>query len=172
VPDVIDGGAQGVPRRVLLRVAGALVPGMVLAATGAGVATAASIPAADGDVRGAFTASGYSWSAGRAAGEPATGVMFALTASGRPLSGRRIRFSISSFHAVGRGLWFEPAPGPKSVSRYGYLDLDPDGSGTVLLDPWLRHGDVPTAAVGAHPMLRAQVVGSDEILASARISVI
>jgi len=172
VPDVIDSGPQGVSRRVVLRGAAALVPGLVLAPTGAGMAAAASVPVPYGSVRGAFSAAGYSWSAGRAGGDPATDVVFVLTAGGRPLAARRVRFSISSFHAVGRGLWFETAPGRKSVSRLGYLDLDTDDSGTVVLDPWLRRGDVPSAAVGAHPRLRAQLVASEKILASARISVI
>jgi hypothetical protein len=98
--------------------------------------------------------------------------VFALAADGRPLTAVRVRFSISSFHAVERSVWFEAAPHRKTVLRLGYLDLDTDQSGLVLLDPWLRLGVVSTAAIGARPMLRAQLVGSENILATARLSVI
>lgn len=175
MPELIDGGAQGVSRRVVLRGAGALLPGVILTAAGGGVAAGASVPAAHGAVQGAFSALGYSWPTFASevqAGEAVSGVVFALTTGGWPLADRRVRFSISSFHAVGRSVWFEASPGRKSVSRLGYLDLDTDESGTVVLDQWLRCGAVSTAAIGAYPVLRAQLVGSETILASARLSVI
>ena len=174
MPELIDSGAQGVSRRVVLRGVGALLPGLVLTVAGGGVPAAASASAAGGAVQGTFSGSGYSWPTVAStveAGEAVSGVVFTLTEGGRPLADRRVRFSISSFHVVGGSVWFEAAPGQKSVGRLGYLDLDTDGSGTVALDRWLRRGAVSTAAIGAHPVLRAQLVGSETILASARLSV-
>ncbi|MBB5873680.1 hypothetical protein F4553_007114 [Allocatelliglobosispora scoriae] len=177
MPESIDGGTRMVPRRVILRGTGALVPAVILASATGGAAAAASPSAADrtsGDrtVRGAFSAGGYGWPAAEPRARAAAGVTFTLTAGGLPLADRRVRFSLSEFHAAGRSLWFEAAPGPKPARRLGYLDLDTDASGTVLLDRWLRLGAVPTAAIGAHPLLRAQLVGSETLLASARLSVL
>lgn len=175
MPESIDVGTHGVSRRVLLRGAGVMVPGLVLATAVGGTAAAASTPAPRGAVQAAFSASGYSWtslSPGEQAAAPASGVVFELTAGGRPAADRRVRFSISSFDAVAGSIWFEAASGRKSVERRGYLDLDTDASGTVVLDRWLRRGPVSTAAIAARPVLRAQLVGSETILVSARLSVI
>jgi hypothetical protein len=175
VPKSINSGAQGVPRRTLLRGVGALAPGLIMAAAGGSVAAVASGPTAGRAARGTFGAPAYQWSTVASPASEAqapSGVVFALTAGGLPVTDRRMRFSISSFDEVGRSVWFETSAGPKSVSRLGYLDLDLDASGTVSLDRWLRRGAVPTAAVGARPVLRAQLVGSETILATARLSVV
>ncbi|MFE0650014.1 hypothetical protein ACFVZH_15660 [Streptomyces sp. NPDC059534] len=172
----------GPSRRSVLRTAGALLPALVLGFGGGGTAAAAveaGVPRAAGAgaaarVRGAFSAPGYAWpaaGAGGPAGAPATGVVFALTADGRPLAGRRVRFSLGAFHAARPALWFEVSEGRKSAGRHGYLDLDTDAEGTVVLDPWLRHGALPTTATGTHPVVRAQLVGSETLLASAHLSV-
>lgn len=178
MPKSSDDDVRRVSRRMLLRGIGAVVPGLVLAAAVDSVAVAgasAAVAGAAGTVRGTFSASGYSWPAllpTESAAAAVSGVVFALTADGRPAAGRRVRFCISDFHAVGRSVWFETATGAKSVDRLGYLDLDTDPSGTVALGPWLRRGGVSTAATAARPVLRAQLVGSETILASARLSVI
>ncbi|WP_155370998.1 hypothetical protein [Catellatospora vulcania] len=160
-------------RRVLLQGVGAMVPAVALAAAVEGTAAAAAAPTADGAVRGTFSASGYSWTS-QAPGEQgfASGVVFLCTAGGLPAPGRRVRFSISSFDAVAGSVWFDAGTGRKAMDRRGYLDLDTDAAGTVVLDRWLRRGGVPTTAVAARPVLRAQLVGSEKILASARLSVI
>ncbi|WP_329622535.1 hypothetical protein OG357_20545 [Streptomyces sp. NBC_01255] len=183
MPEWVDGEGRGrgLSRRSVLRTAGALLPGLVLGVgVGAvGTASAASPPrtSGDADVRGTFSSPGYAWRATGApgpSGAPATGVLFTLAApDGRPLSGRRVRFSLGSFHAARPGLWFEVSEGRKSPGRHGYLDLDTDAEGTVDLAPWLRHGAVPTAATtGARPVVRAQLVGSETILATADLSVL
>ncbi|WP_405855110.1 hypothetical protein OG361_19050 [Streptomyces sp. NBC_00090] len=185
MPERVDGEGRGpepgpgMSRRSVLRTAGALLPGLVLGVGAGGTASAASVPeaatAAGSGIRGAFSAPGYGWPATtpRApAAAPATGVLFVLTsAHGRPLAGRRVRFSLGSFHAARPGLWFEVSEGRKSPGRHGYLDLDTDAQGTVFLDRWLRYGAVPTAAAGARPVVRAQLVGSETILAAAHLSV-
>ncbi|WP_314615406.1 hypothetical protein [Streptomyces stackebrandtii] len=178
MPEWVDDGGRGPSRRSLLRTAGALLPGLVLGVAGTGVAAAGTASAA-GAPRGTFSSPGYSWPASGApatgarasSGAPATGVVFVLTApDGRPLPGRRVRFSLSSFHAVRPSLWFEVPEGRKSPGRYGYLDLDTDAEGAVALAPRLRHGAVPTVAV--RPVLRAQLVGSETILAASDLSVV
>ncbi|KQX09435.1 hypothetical protein ASC82_26305 [Streptomyces sp. Root431] len=173
MPEWVDDGGRGPSRRSLLRTAGALLPGLVLGVAGTGAAAAGTASAA-GAPRGTFSSPGYSWPASGAlvsSGAPATGVVFVLTApDGRPLPGRRVRFSLSSFHAVRPSLWFEVSEGRKSPGRYGYLDLDTDAEGAVALAPRLRHGAVPTVAV--RPVLRAQLVGSETILAASDLSVV
>ncbi|WP_017240227.1 hypothetical protein [Streptomyces sp. SS] len=106
-------------------------------------------------------------------------MVFTLTGpNGRPLPGRRVRFSLSAFHTVNPSLWFEvpgasgasgASGGLKSPAQYGYLDLDTDARGTVALDTWLRHGTVPTDAAGHD--LRAQLVGTETILTTTHLSV-
>ncbi|MFB7592883.1 hypothetical protein [Streptomyces sp. NPDC056169] len=192
MPEWVDGEGRGTPsRRSVLRTVGALLPGLVLG-VGAGGTAAASTPQVSGgsgasdtsgtsgasgaDVRGTFSSPGYAWTASDArtpAGSPAAGVVFTLASpDGRPLPGRRVRFSLSAFHAARPGLWFEVSEGRKSPGRYGYLDLDTDADGTVDLGPWLRHGGVPTAAADPRPVVRAQLVGSETILAASRVSVL
>ncbi|MDV5146758.1 hypothetical protein R1T08_21840 [Streptomyces sp. SBC-4] len=167
MPEWVDGEGRGPSRRSVLRTAGALLPGLVL---GVGVGTGGTASAAATAPRGAFSSPGYTWPA--AAASEAGGVVFVLTApDGGPLPGRRVRFSLSSFHAARPGLWFEVSEGRKSPGRYGYLDLDTDAGGTVVLDPWLRHGAAPTAAAGVRPVVRAQLVGSETILATSHLSV-
>lgn len=182
MPEWVDGEGRGrgLSRRSVLRTAGALLPGLVLGVgVGAGgTASAASPPRTSGDTeaRGAFSSPQYAWRAADPRGEssaPATGVLFTLTApDGRPLPGRRVRFSLGSFHAARPGLWFEVSEGRKSPGRHGYLDLDTGADGTVDLAPWLRHGAVPTAATGARPVVRAQLVGSETILATSDLAVL
>lgn len=162
----IDGDGRSVSRRTLLAGAAAAVPGLILAGAAAGAAAAPG-PAIDGT----FRATRYTWQTA-APDETAAGVVFVLAAAGQPLADRRVRFSISAFHAVDRSVWFTGPAQRKAISRVGYLDLDTDASGTVALDRWLRRGTVPTAATGAHPVLRAQLVGSETILASAHLRVI
>ncbi|MFE5711381.1 hypothetical protein ACFQ7J_11225 [Streptomyces sp. NPDC056501] len=172
MPEWVDGEGRGPSRRSLLRTAGALLPGLVLGVGGTvGTASAASAPPAAGgtEPRGTFSSPGYSWATTTSA---TTGVVFTLTGpDGGPLPGRRVRFSLSSFHTARASLWFEVSEGRKSPGRYGYLDLDTDAGGTVVLDPWLRHGAVPTTASGVRPVLRAQLVGSEAILATSHLSV-
>ncbi|WP_144124070.1 hypothetical protein [Catellatospora sichuanensis] len=176
MPESIDGGVREVPRRAVLKGAGALLPGLMLpVVAGGAAAAAASPPPSGGATQGVFSAGGYTWPVAGSPGRTArgvSGVAFTLTAGHLPLAGRRVRFSISEFHAVGRSVWFEAAPGRKPVRRLGYVDLDTDAAGVVQLDPWLRLGAVPTSALGARPVLRAQLVGSETILASARLSVV
>ncbi|MEU3748087.1 MULTISPECIES: hypothetical protein [Streptomyces] len=174
MPEWVDGEGRVPSRRSVLRTAGALLPGLVLGVGAGGTAGAAS--AAGGGLRGTsgtFSAPGYDWPAARASapsGAPAAGVVFALAGpDGGPLPGRRVRFSLSSFHTARPSLWFEVSEGRKSPGRYGYLDLDTDAGGTVALTPWLRHGAVPTGA--ADPVLRAQLVGTETILAISHLSV-
>ena len=176
MPEWVDGEGRGPSRRSLLRTAGALLPGLVLG-VGAGGTASASTPRASGaEVRGAFSSPGYAWratGAPAASGAPATGVVFVLTApDGSPLPGRRVRFSLSSFHAARPGFWFEVSEGRKSPGRHGYLDLDTAADGTVALDRWLRHSAVPTAATETRPVVRAQLVGSETILAASHLSVL
>ncbi|MEX0169799.1 hypothetical protein [Streptomyces sp. LMG1-1-1.1] len=165
----VDDEARGPSRRSLLRTAGALLPALVLGVGGAaGTASAVGAPRTKGAPQGAFSSPEYAWAA---SGAPASGVLFTLTGpDGLPLPGRRVRFSLSSFHTVRTSLWFEVSEGRKTPDRYGYLDLDTDADGAVLLDPWLRHGDVPTTGA-AEPVLRAQLVGTETILATSRLSV-
>ncbi|MEU5215024.1 hypothetical protein AB0G79_02345 [Streptomyces sp. NPDC020807] len=169
-PEWVDDEARGPSRRSLLRTAGALLPALVPVVGGAaGTASAAGAPGAPrttGDPRGAFSAPGFTWTL---AGAPASGVLFALTGTdGLPWAGGRVRFSLSSFHTVRSSLWFEVSEGHKTPERLGYLDLDTDAHGAVLLDRWLRHGDVATAG---ESVLRAQLVGTETILATARLTV-
>ncbi|MBV1851318.1 hypothetical protein [Catellatospora tritici] len=176
MPKVIDDGTHAVSRRAVLHGVGALLPGVALATAGGATAAAAAAPA--GAVHGAFSAAGYTWptvSGSVRTGAAVSGAVFTLTADGRPLAGRRVRFSISSFHEADRSLWFEAGVGGqrgKAMLRVGYLDLDTDAAGTVALDRWLRRGAVPTAAVGTRPLLRAQLVGSETILAAVRLTVV
>ncbi|MEU8075025.1 hypothetical protein AB0B31_06200 [Catellatospora citrea] len=136
-------------------------------------AAAESRPAPGGAAQGAFSAGGYTWQATGSPGPQAVSdVVFTLAAGALPLAGRRVRFSISEFHAVGRSVWFEAASGRRPVRRFGHVDLDTDAAGIVRLDPWLRLGAVPTSALGARPVLRAQLVGAETILASARLAVV
>ncbi|MFB7515445.1 hypothetical protein [Streptomyces sp. NPDC056144] len=173
MPERVDGEGRGPSRRSVLRTAGALLPGLVLGVGGAaGPAVAATAPAtAPGDraPRGTFSSPSYDWTTASPTG-PASGVVFTLTGpDGRPLPDRRVRFSLSAFHAVRPSLWFEIAQGSKSPSLHGYLDLDTDARGTVVLDTWLRRGAVPTDAAGHE--LRAQLVGTETILTTAHLSV-
>ncbi|MFI7577735.1 hypothetical protein [Micromonospora sp. NPDC049497] len=170
--DLIDRNLPRVSRRAVLRGAGVLVPGVVLATAGGRAASAAGASRLDGAVRGAFSAPVHVWatSAGRA-GRAAPGVVFTLVANSRPLAGRRVRFSISEFHRVDLSVWFEVASGRRSAPRLGHLDLDTDGAGRISLDRWLRSGAVPTSATGAHPVLRAQLVGAEDILAITTLDV-
>ncbi|BCJ73654.1 hypothetical protein CS0771_31980 [Catellatospora sp. IY07-71] len=168
----IEGRARIVSRRTLLAGACAAVPGLILAT---GTSAQAGESAAGRAVGGRFLSGHYRWpiaAPDAPAGAGVSGVLFLLTEGGQPLAGRRVRFSISAFHTVDRSVWFAAGAQRKAVSRLGYLDLDTDGSGIVALDPWLRRGAVPTAATGAQPVLRAQLVGAETILASARVSVI
>ncbi|MGW6395209.1 hypothetical protein ACWFR1_32985 [Streptomyces sp. NPDC055103] len=190
MPEWVDGEGRGPSRRSVLRTAGALLPALVLG-VGAGGTASASAPRASGtdapasgadarasaaDVLGRFSSPGYAWRATEApapSGAPAGGVVFTLTApDGGPLPGRRVRFSLSSFHAARPGFWFEVSEGRKSPGRHGYLDLDTDADGTVDLTSWLRHGAVPNAATAARPVVRAQLVGSETILAASHLSVL
>ncbi|MET9671869.1 hypothetical protein ABZY68_02075 [Streptomyces sp. NPDC006482] len=175
MPEWVDGEERGPSRRSLLRTAGALLPALVLGVGGAaGTATAAGTPrtAADTAPRGTFSSPGYDWTAVPGSGA-ASGVVFTLTGpDGRPLSGRRVRFSLSAFHTVRPSLWFEVDAAPKrlkSPEKYGYMDLDTDARGRVTLGSLLRHGAVPTGAAGLE--LRAQLVGTETILATSRLSV-
>ncbi|MFB7606005.1 hypothetical protein [Streptomyces gardneri] len=175
MPEWVDGEGRGPSRRSLLRTAGALLPALVLGVGGAaGTATAAGSPdrALSADPRGTFSSPGYDWTVVPGSGA-ASGVVFTLTGpDGRPLPGRRVRFSLSAFHTVRPSLWFEAAAAPKggkSPERYGYMDLDTDARGRVTLDSRLRHGAVPTGAAGLE--LRAQLVGTETLLATSRLSV-
>ncbi|MFB6840961.1 hypothetical protein [Streptomyces sp. NPDC056361] len=171
MPEWVDGEGRGPSRRSLLRTAGALLPALVLGvggAAGTGTARAATAAAP----QGRFSSPAYGWTASEA-GTAASGVVFTLTGpDGRPLPGRRVRFSLSAFHTVRPSLWFEAAAAPKggkSPERYGYMDLDTDARGRVTLDSRLRHGAVPTGAAGLE--LRAQLVGTETLLATSRLSV-
>ncbi|NUR73851.1 MAG: hypothetical protein HOU81_23815 [Hamadaea sp.] len=155
---------RGVSRRAVLYGAGALVPGLLLNVDGT-VAVAAAA-----DLDGGFSAQAYAWRPAEPGGVPATGVEFTLLADGRPMAGR-VRFSISSADAVNRSVWFETVDGLKQPRRHGYVDLELDGRGGVRLDDRLRVGPVPTGDTGADPVLRAQLVGSEVLLAVAHLSV-
>ncbi|MEV0268251.1 hypothetical protein AB0H43_05690 [Hamadaea sp. NPDC050747] len=156
---------RGVPRRAVLYGASALVPGLLLGIDGTGASAAVPGP------RGRFSAGDYSWQPADTAGAQAVGVTFTLTAGGRPMAGQRVRFSISAADSVRASVWFETSAGLKRPRRHGYVDLDLDDAGSVRLDDRLRVGPVPTRNTGADPVLRAQLVGSETILAVARISV-
>lgn len=169
-----DVGGRPLARRSILRGVGALVPGLVIAGASAGTARADSASGRAATVHGAFSAPGYGWAAtasGAQAGEPAPGVAFALTSDGRPLAGRRVRFSISSFETAQRSVWFEVDPDHAGAPRFGYLDLDVDHDGRVVLDRWLRRGAVPTSTAVRQPVLRAQLVGTETLLADVPLSV-
>lgn len=164
MPESSD-GPRGVSRRSVLYSAGVLVPGLLLGVHGASASAAAP------GRQGTFSARAYSWRPADAAGVEAAGVAFSLTAGGRPMVGCRVRFSISAADAVSGSVWFETSEGLKRPRRHGYVDLDLDANGSVRLDDRLRVGPVPTRDTGAGPVLRAQLVGSETILAVARISV-
>ncbi|MFE0700064.1 hypothetical protein [Streptomyces sp. NPDC058872] len=176
MPEQVDGEERGTSRRSVLRTTGALLAGLALGAGAGGTAAAVGAPAPAPGVRGSFGAPGYAWRATgpRArSGATAAGVVFALVShDGRPLPGRRVRFSLSAFQTARPSIWLEVSEGLKSAVPHGYLDLDTHTDGTVVLDPWLRHGAVPTAAVGTRPVLRAQLVGAEAILASTRLDVL
>ncbi|MFE0644668.1 hypothetical protein ACFW2Y_24115 [Streptomyces sp. NPDC058877] len=174
MPEQVDGEERGTSRRSVLRMTGALLAGLALGAGGAAQAVGAPAPAPG--VRGSFGAPGYAWRATGArarSGATAAGVVFTLVSHhGRPLPGRRVRFSLSAFRTARPSIWLGVSQGLKSAVPHGYLDLDTGTDGTLVLDPWLRHGAVPTAAVGTRPVLRAQLVGSEAILASAHLGVL
>ncbi|NUT34614.1 MAG: hypothetical protein HOV79_16240 [Hamadaea sp.] len=160
-----------VSRRTVLAGAAAAVPAMILADGTPAAAGRAAHPTAGPSVRATFLDERYAWPTA-APDAAAPGVVLVLTAGGLPLTGRRVRFSISAFHAVDRSVWFTGPVQRKAVSRVGYLDLDTDAAGTVTLDRWLRRGAVPTKSTGAHPVLRAQLIGSETVLATVTLSVI